>query len=310
MMYNKLLDTFLTAAECESFTKAAERLHISSTAVVKQINLLEDEVGIRLFQRTRRGILLTEAGQAFQTESLKIIALSQDAILRVQRIEANSTQQQIRLGTALLRPAGYFLHLWSKVYRKSLAHRIQIVPFLDNSYTDYVKIVRNLGGSMDIIATVYPPELCGYRCSALEITRLPFCCAVPAEHPLAEKNMLEVKDLCGESVIILRRGLSSSVDEARGELENFPDITLIDTSDYEPSTLNQCNSSRQLLLTLDCWAEAHPMLKTISINWSFGTPYGLLYSQEPSESTREFIAFIRRTLKNAKGGRSTGKSLV
>ena len=48
-MYNKLLDTFLTAAECGSLTKAAERLHLSPTAVVKQINLLEDETGVRLF---------------------------------------------------------------------------------------------------------------------------------------------------------------------------------------------------------------------------------------------------------------------
>ena len=297
-MYNKLLDTFLTAAECGSLTKAAERLHLSPTAVVKQINLLEDETGVRLFLRTRRGIALTDAGKAFLSESKKIIALSEESIRRVQRIGASSVKQ-IRLGTSLLRPARYFLHLWSEIYKKPLAHRVQIVPFLDNSYADYLNIVQSLGRNMDVIATVYPPDLHGYRCNVLKITQLPFCCAVPLLHPLADKQMLEVSDLCGETLLILRRGLSESVDAARDELEKYAPITLLDTEDYEPSTFNQCDAEGQLLLTLDCWAEAHPMIRTIPVNWSHGVPYGLLFAQEPSDETREFIAFIRRTLKTS-----------
>ena len=297
-MYNKLLDTFLTAAECGSLTKAAERLHLSPTAVVKQINLLEDETGVRLFLRTRRGIALTDAGKAFLSESKKIIALSEESIRRVQRIGAGSIKQ-IRLGTSLLRPARYFLHLWSEIYKKPLAHRVQIVPFLDNSYADYLNIVQSLGRNMDVIATVYPPDLKGYRCNVLKITQLPFCCAVPLLHPLADKQMLEVSDLCGETLLILRRGLSGSVDAARDELEKYAPITLLDTEDYEPSTFNQCDAEGQLLLTLDCWAEAHPMIRTIPVNWSHGVPYGLLFAQEPSDETREFIAFIRRTLKTS-----------
>lgn len=298
-MYNKLLDTFLAVADCGSFSRAAERLHISSTAIVKQINQLEDEIGIRLFRRSKRGVALTEAGKTFQVEARRLIRSSEEILQRIRSIEARSTQQ-VRLGTALLRPARYFLHLWSQVYGKSLEHRVNIVPFLDNSFGEYLDTVTGLGRNIDIIAAPFSPELSGHRCNALTITRLPFCCALPSGHRLAKKEVLEVSDLCGETLIILEPGRSSSVDEARAELEKYSDVTLLDTPDYEPATFNQCETTNQLLLTLECWGEAHPMLETIPINWSYGVPYGLLYPLDPSPDIMKFVDFIRRELKNGK----------
>ena len=51
-MYNPQLETFLCVAEVGSFNKAAERLYISPPAVIKQINLLEENLGVQLFERT------------------------------------------------------------------------------------------------------------------------------------------------------------------------------------------------------------------------------------------------------------------
>ena len=63
-MYNPQLETFLTVAEAGSFNKAAEKLYISPPAVIKQINLLERDLDLRLFLRTHRGLQLTKAGQS------------------------------------------------------------------------------------------------------------------------------------------------------------------------------------------------------------------------------------------------------
>ena len=54
-MYNPQLETFLRVADAGSFNKAAEESHITSTAVIKQINLLEESLGLKLFERTHRG---------------------------------------------------------------------------------------------------------------------------------------------------------------------------------------------------------------------------------------------------------------
>ena len=66
MMYNPQLDTFLCVAESGSFNKAAEKLYISPPAVIKQINLLEESLGVKLFDRSHRGLTLTKAGRSIR----------------------------------------------------------------------------------------------------------------------------------------------------------------------------------------------------------------------------------------------------
>ena len=68
-MYNQLLETFICVADCGSFTKASERLYISSTAVMNKINALESHLDIILFNRTPRGIVLTEAGKSIYRDA-------------------------------------------------------------------------------------------------------------------------------------------------------------------------------------------------------------------------------------------------
>lgn len=74
MMYNPQLDTFLCVVEAGSFSKAAEQLYISAPAVIKQINSLEASLGMKLFDRTHRGLVVTEAGQSIYNDAKYIIA--------------------------------------------------------------------------------------------------------------------------------------------------------------------------------------------------------------------------------------------
>lgn len=62
-MYNPMLDTFMAVAELGSFTKAAEALYISPTAVMKQMNSLEAHLNLKLIDRTASGAKLTPAGE-------------------------------------------------------------------------------------------------------------------------------------------------------------------------------------------------------------------------------------------------------
>ena len=55
-MYNHQLKTFIRVADAGSFNKAAEESYITPTAIIKQINLLEGSLGVKLFERTRRGL--------------------------------------------------------------------------------------------------------------------------------------------------------------------------------------------------------------------------------------------------------------
>lgn len=62
-MYNPMLNTFIAVTDCGSFTKAAETLYISPTAVMKQMNTLENQLDLKLIDRTPSGVHLTPAGK-------------------------------------------------------------------------------------------------------------------------------------------------------------------------------------------------------------------------------------------------------
>ena len=64
-MFDGRLETFIKVADCGSFTKAADDLFITPTAVMKQINSLEKELSVTLFERTNHGLRITKAGESF-----------------------------------------------------------------------------------------------------------------------------------------------------------------------------------------------------------------------------------------------------
>ena len=68
---------FMALAEEGNFGRAAKRVHISQPPLTRQIRQLEEEFGARLFERTPKGVELTEAGRLFREEAVKILALAQ-----------------------------------------------------------------------------------------------------------------------------------------------------------------------------------------------------------------------------------------
>lgn len=72
-VYNPQLETFIRVADAGSFSKAAEQSFITPTAVIKQINLLEDGLGVKLFERTHRGLTLTKAGVSLYNDAKYVI---------------------------------------------------------------------------------------------------------------------------------------------------------------------------------------------------------------------------------------------
>jgi len=103
-MYNHLLDTFITVSDCGSFTKASRELYISPTAVMKQINQLEEHLDLRLIERTTGGIRLTEAGKIIYRDALMMKDFSRRSINEA-RATLYTDTTTFCVGTSLLSPA-------------------------------------------------------------------------------------------------------------------------------------------------------------------------------------------------------------
>ena len=76
---------FLAIAEEKSFSRAAERLHVSQPPLSTQIKSLEDELGVQLLDRTNRGVSLTAAGAVFFEEARAILARLEHARTRTRQ---------------------------------------------------------------------------------------------------------------------------------------------------------------------------------------------------------------------------------
>jgi LysR family nitrogen assimilation transcriptional regulator len=82
------LKSFLKIAETGSISRASESLGITQPSLSQQLQRLEDEIGVPLFQRTARGVTLTEAGRIFQERARQLLQWSDHAIEEVRQLSA------------------------------------------------------------------------------------------------------------------------------------------------------------------------------------------------------------------------------
>jgi len=182
---NEQLNAFIQVAESGSFSKAAEKLFVSPTAVMKQINSLEKQVGIPLFIRTNHGVKLTEAGTSFSKDATFILQYFQEALLRT-RQATHVGKHVIRVGTSILNPCNVLLDLWNEISDQYPQFEIKIVPFEDDAYT-LPNTYRNIGKDFDFIVGPFLAENWGDYFRVLELGNYRFCFAVSRKHRLASK---------------------------------------------------------------------------------------------------------------------------
>ena len=193
-MYNPQLETFLCVAEAGSFNKAAEQLYISPPAVIKQINLLEDSLGLRLFVRTPRGLALTKAGQSLYQDAKYIIQYCKDSVTRAKNA-MQECENLIRIGTSPMTPSQVLVDLWPRAQVYCPDTKFQLIPF-ENTPENAREILANLGQNIDVVAGIFDETMLNLRqCAGLEISKEPICCAVSVHHRLAQKNALTIRDL-------------------------------------------------------------------------------------------------------------------
>lgn len=295
-MYNPQLVTFIHVADAGSFNKAAEQSYITPTAVIKQINLLEDNLGVKLFERTHRGLALTKAGISLYQDAKYIIGYCNDSVIRARNAMQENTNV-LRIGTSPMTPAQILVELWPKIHELCPEIKFQLVPF-DNTPENAREILGNLGHNIDVVAGIFDDTMLDLRrCAGFEISKEPICCAVSIHHRLARKNRLEIKDMYGENLMLMHRGWSYYVDRLRDDIwENHSRINIIDFDFYNVDVFNRCENSNGILMATKAWTNVHPLLKIIPVEWEHSIPYGLLHSPEPSGTVQRFLSAVQSVL--------------
>lgn len=296
MLYDEHLNMFLQVADAGSFSKAADSVYITASAVIKQINLLEGSLGVRLFDRTHRGLRLTKAGESLYKDAKDLIRYCGEITDRAKTAmrEENSI---IRIGTSPMTPAEVLVELWPKLHDIYPGLRFQLVPF-ENTPENARQILKNLGQNIDVVAGIFDESLLAFReCDAIELSKEKLCVAMAVGHPLAGKDVLVPTDLYGQKLMLIDTGKMKCVDNLRAYLmEHHPQIEIQDFSFYNVSVFNECENQGCLLMAIEKWKNVHPLLKILPVDWEYDMPFGLLHSKTPDEKVWNFLEALRQVI--------------
>lgn len=291
-MYDRRLDAIVATAELGSFTKAAARLHVSTTALAKQVSSFEGEHGITVFSRTRQGARLTPTGEVIVAEARSMIRQSAEALARA-RARAGESGGVVRLGVSVLSPGRKVLDLWPAVHDVDPTLKLELTP-IGSVFDERQDVVGSLGREVDLVLTGWSRARWEGRCQALPMGALPLGVDVPARSPLASWPALRLSDLAGTRVFALRHGteaMDGLVAELRGAGAHVEEV-----ADYTLGLFNECAGSGGALVTSGAWSGLHPMLTTVPLAEERLSPCALLYPLDPSPAVKRFVAALARVM--------------
>ncbi|MBD2212970.1 LysR family transcriptional regulator [Calothrix sp. FACHB-156] len=199
---------FIAVAEERNFSYAAQRLHIAQPPLSQQISALEAEIGVKLFDRKKRPLQLTSAGQVFLAEARLVLTQIEHAIVQTQRASRGEIGELI-VGTN------------SSIANSLLPDMLRI--FRDR-FPDVKLVLRELTAAQQIqelhnrrLDIAFDRLLNSYQQNTglcyLPIGRESLVIALPKTHPLASQSKIPLQDLANEPFVLPSTELVPSYTE-------------------------------------------------------------------------------------------------
>ena len=183
-----------------SFTRAAQKLHVSQPPLSFQIARLEAELGARLFTRTSRSVVLSEAGKAFLPHAQAVLARLDEARSHVQRV-ATGLQGRVQVGLA----GSHFLGPFPKFIQQFRLLRPDLeVALQEMTPVEHLQALRD--GRLDLCVSRNALNAPGAQgeISASLLWRDPVVVALPPGHRLSARSSLKLAELKDEDFVFLR----------------------------------------------------------------------------------------------------------
>ena len=187
------LACFVTVAEELHFGRAAARLHMTQPPLSRQIQQLEQHMGVALFERSSRVVHLTVAGRSFLRDARHLLASAQHAVQAAQR-SSSGADGHLRLGFTAV--AAYrLMPAWVK-------RAASLLPGVSIDLQEMVstELARALvAAELDVVLTRQVPRHQGLASQLVE--REPMVLALPHDSPLAEDASVSLQALDGQRLV-------------------------------------------------------------------------------------------------------------
>lgn len=199
---------FVAVAETLSFTRAAQRLHLSQPPLSQQIRSLEDDLGVRLFDRNRRRVALTEPGRLFLDEARKILAQVDTARMTAMEAAAGN-KGRLRLAY----PASLSFHnALPQTLLRFASSNPGVQVELNEMYTE-TQYSALVAGQIDVgLVRALPKEQSiALQVEVDAIDHEPLLLALPCSHPLAKRKRIHLREVADEAFVSQPRAYSTTL---------------------------------------------------------------------------------------------------
>lgn len=282
-MYNPQLKTFLTVCDSGSFSKAANILFLTPSAVLHQIRTLEKELGVELFLRTSKGVSLTPAGAFLEQRARSFIQMG-DEIRRGLR-DISSNENSICIGTSMLEKCRLLYDLWVLFSAEEPDCQIRM---------SNIDVEHNIPENTDLIESFNSQAFWMRDWDFLEICRVPFGFAVVSDHPLAGKSEVSLDDLRGKTVHTINNGSCETIASLLRLLrENGANVVY--SYGAGMNMFWESAFTRDVQLVPMCFRDILINMTVVPFEKDFSLPYGIFYRPSPHPAVRKFLDFIRLT---------------
>ncbi len=194
----RVLKYFLMAAREENITKAAALLHITQPTLSRQLMQLEEELGVKLFHRSKHRIILTDDGMLLKRRAEEIVSLTDKTEREFTQKEENLAGELI-IGSGELKSSDFLSRLLASFHKK----HPQVYYEIYSGNSDNIK-ERIERGILDLGLLVEPVDITRY-----EFIRLPvkeeWGILINEDSELAKKDSIIFKDLINIPLIMTKR---------------------------------------------------------------------------------------------------------
>lgn len=192
------LEYAVAVADHRSFHEAAAACAVSQPGLSVQLRELESQLGVQLFERDRRRVLITREGEVVVARA-RAILLAADEMVEAAQVMARPLAGDLRLGV-IPTVAPYLLPEVLPAVRRAFP---ELRLLLHEEHTD-VLLGRLDRGELDLALLALEAPLGDVE--SLPLFRDPFVVALARSHPLAKRKALSLRDIAGADVLLLEDG--------------------------------------------------------------------------------------------------------
>lgn len=198
MNYNKL-KYFYNVSQTLNFTKSAEQLYVSQSAISRHMKELEDDFGVELFVRTNRDLILTEAGQVLADE-IRLFFSKEEELYQKVRAAAFGTPEKLNVGFMGIQPA---YHVPTIVNEMVLEHPGLSVNLRRYNWDDIIPALKS--NEIDVGIRLRMGEFNEPDYEHFVLDQDYPAIVVSTRHPMAFKNIASLSDFKNDTFLMLSK---------------------------------------------------------------------------------------------------------